>query len=230
MYTQLEEGEEPEWVFASAAGGIVCIKWQTDEKGFRFFRPTPGIFSQGNLFQTLAAPSVVNFLRSEAPERRAIGSARPKNAFRVEIHLRKSDEDELGHVTNSKYVSLIHDVLTFGLRTGYYANGSGIQMTQLDLPVDPEHQMVPASTAIAVPAGSAFYKKGKVFEFYTGYERELKVKPEVHVWSWVEPQRIGGEFDVIRFEICATDAQGQEQIVSLCRTIVRDDTRLQASL
>ncbi|KAG0045295.1 hypothetical protein BGZ83_009483 [Gryganskiella cystojenkinii] len=242
LYATPIQGEEPERVFASAEGGVVFIKWQTSEAGFRFFRPTPGIF-QGELAKHLVAPSTVTFLRPEAPEKRSVGSVRPGNAYRVQIHLRKSDEDELGHVTNSRYVSLIHDVLTFGLRTGYYANGSGAQRTTVDLPtiVTPSSTLSSSSTPslsslvptteIAVPAGSAFYKKADVVELFTGYERELKVKPGVYVWTWVEPERIRNEFDVVRFEICAIDDHGQEQVVSLCRAIVREDVpKLQASL
>ncbi|KAF9353842.1 hypothetical protein BGX26_008397 [Mortierella sp. AD094] len=224
LYTKLKEGEEPERCFASAEGAIVFIKWQTDEKGHRFFKPTPGIF----VGLDLSAPSVLHFLGQKAPEMRAIGSTRPQNAFKVQIHLRKSDEDELGHVTNSRYVALLHDVLTFGLRTGYYSNGTGETKTETDLPVIPSHNMT-TSQDIAVPAGSRFYKRGEVVELYVGYERELKVKPEVYVWSWVEPAKIQDAYDVIRFEICSTE-NGQEQVVSLSRAIIKEDTHQRASL
>ncbi|KAF9099969.1 hypothetical protein BGX23_008741 [Mortierella sp. AD031] len=225
QYTLLEEDDEPERVFASAEGSIVFVKWQTDDKGFRFFRPTPGIFQD----KSLAAPSVIQFLNAQAPETRPAGSQRPANAFRVQIHLRKSDEDELGHVTNSRYVSLIHDVLTFGLRTGYYANGSGSSKTAADLPKIASHETKADTAEIAVRAGSAFYKRGDVFELYVGYERELKVKPGVYVWTWVEPERIDDEFDVVRFEICSTE-NGKEEVVSLSRAIVREDPKQRASL
>ncbi|ORZ10982.1 hypothetical protein BCR41DRAFT_356807 [Lobosporangium transversale] len=225
LYTELKEGDEPERLIASAEGALVFIKWQEDDKGHRFFKPTQGVFH--NL--DLAAPKVIHFLRETAPERRPSGSARPKNAFRVQIHLRKSDEDELGHVTNSRYVSLIHDVLTFGLRTGYYANGAGISQTPNDLHVIPSHSGTNESD-IAVPAGSMFYKRGTIYELYVGYERELKVKPGVYVWSWVEQDKIQDEYDVIRFEICSTEDDGQEQVVSLSRAIVKEDTTTRPSL
>lgn len=226
-YNVLDEDEEPERIFASAEGGIVFIKWQTDEKGHRFFKPTPGIFQD----TTLVAPPIVHFLRGSVPENRPIESLRPPNAFRVQIHLRKSDEDELGHVTNSRYVSLLHDVLTFGLRTGYYANGTGSSITATDLSVFPaQSKRLNDASDVSVSAGSVFYKRGTIMEFYVGYERELKVKPEVNVWSWVERDRIQDEFDVVRFEICSVDDEGKEQIVSLCRAVVKEDPHPRALL
>ncbi|KAG0009014.1 hypothetical protein BGZ80_002829 [Entomortierella chlamydospora] len=224
LYTELKEGDEPERCFASAEGGLVFVKWQADEKGHRFFRPTPGVF----VGLDLTAPPVIEFLGQKAPEMRPIGSTRPRNAFKVQIHLRKSDEDQLGHVTNSRYVGLLHDVLTFGLRTGYYSNGSGEDETETDLPVVPSYNMT-TSQDVAVPAGSRFYKRGKIMELYVGYERELKVKPETYVWSWVEPTKIQDAYDVIRFEICSTE-NGQEQVVSLCRAIIKENTHQRASL
>ncbi|KAG0213417.1 hypothetical protein BGX28_004473 [Mortierella sp. GBA30] len=226
QYAVLDDDEEPERLFASAEGALVFIKWQTDEKGHRFFRPTPGVFQN----PVLAAPPTIQFLNENAPERRPEGSLRPQNAFRVQIHLRKSDEDELGHVTNSRYASLIHDVLTFGLRSGYYANGTGASRTAIDLPVIPSEKALISSNDVAVPAGSVYYKRGHVYELYVGYERELKVKPEVYVWSWVESSRILDEFDVMRFEICSTDDHGKEQVVSLSRAIVREDLQQRPSL
>ncbi|KAG0272693.1 hypothetical protein BGZ95_011517 [Linnemannia exigua] len=224
-YSTLDADDEPERVFASAGGSIVFVKWQTNDKGFRFFKPTPGIFHD----KSLAAPATIQFLNSQAPAKRPAGSSRPANAFRVQIHLRKSDEDELGHVTNSRYVSLIHDVLTFGLRTGYYANGSGASKTAVDLPTIASHETDAATAKVAVPAGSAFYKRGDVFELYVGYERELKVKPGVYVWTWVEPERIHDEFDVVRFEVCSTES-GKEEVVSLSRAIIRENPQKLASL
>ncbi|KAG0344829.1 hypothetical protein BG004_004131 [Podila humilis] len=223
-YKDLDPSDEPERLFASAEGALVFIKWQKDDKGRRFFKPVPGIFQD----PSLAGPSVISFLEPAQPTKRAQGSLRPSNAFRVQIHLRKSDEDQLGHVTNSRYVSLLHDVLTFGLRRGYYSNGSGASRTATPLPVicndDVASETSLPSSQVAVAAGSAYYKRANVFELYVGYEQELKVKPGVFVWSWVEPQRIQDEFDVVRFEICATSSVGEEQVVSLSRAIIQEDT------
>ncbi|KAF9405880.1 hypothetical protein BGZ94_003338 [Podila epigama] len=221
MYRELQEGDEPERVFASAEGALVFIKWQTDDKGHRFFKPTPGVFQD----PSLVTPSFIKFLDASQPLKRPQSSPRPANAFRVQIHLRKSDEDELGHVTNSRYVSLLHDVLTFGLRRGYYSNGTGSCRTSNNLPaICSENMLEVESSQIAVPAGSAFFKRANIYELYVGYENELKVKPGVFVWSWVEPERIQNEFDVVRFEICATSSQGEEQVVSLSRAIIQEDS------
>ncbi|KAK3806698.1 MAG: hypothetical protein J3Q66DRAFT_358244 [Benniella sp.] len=228
QYAVLGEDEEPERLLASAEGLLVFIKWQTDEKGHRFFKPTPGIFQD----HSLVAPRTIHFLKETLPEKRPLGLLRPPNAFRVQIHLRKSDEDELGHVTNSRYVSLLHDVLTFGLRTGYYANGVGASKTMTNLLTYPE--ATPKTDGsyqeVSVPAGSNFYKRGTIFELYVGYEQELKVKPEVYVWSWVERERIHDEFDVVRFEICSTNPDGTQSIVSLCRAVIREDSSQRALL
>ncbi|KAF9973084.1 hypothetical protein BGZ65_009446 [Modicella reniformis] len=226
QYAILDEDEEPERIFASAEGVIVFIKWQTNEKGHRFYTPTPGIFQD----TSLVVPRTIRFLKETEPEKRPVGQLRPPNAFRVQIHLRKSDEDRLGHVTNSRYVCLIHDVLTFGLRTGYYANGVGSSITGTDLPVSASDLMNTAPPSVAVPAGSNFYKRGTIFEFFVGYERELKVKPEVYVWSWVERDRIQDEFDVVRFEICTPDDMGQEQLISVSRAVIREDFHPRALL
>jgi len=60
-------------------------------------------------------------------------------------------------------------------------------------------------------------------EVYIGYENELKVTPDVFVWSWVEKDRIQDQLDVIRFEICSGDIyQGSERILSLCRAVVQE--------
>ncbi|KAF9379870.1 hypothetical protein CPB97_008702 [Podila verticillata] len=225
QYSELETDDEPERLFASAEGALVFIKWQTDDKGHRFFKPTPGVFHD----PSLAAPSVIHFLDPSQPARRPQGSSRPANAFRVQIHLRKSDEDELGHVTNSRYVSLLHDVLTFGLRSGYYGNGTGSSRTTNNLPVICNDDMSMDASQVAIPAGASYYKRANIFELYVGYENELKVKPGVYVWSWVEPQRIQDQFDVVRFEICATNGN-QEQVVSLSRAIIHEDTSERALL
>ncbi|KAG0239638.1 hypothetical protein B0O80DRAFT_447556 [Mortierella sp. GBAus27b] len=226
-YTVLGEDEEPERLIASAEGVIVFIKWQTDDKGHRFFNSTPGIFQD----TTLAVPRTIHFLKDTSPKKRPLGLQRPPNAFRVQINLRKSDEDELGHVTNSRYVSLLHDVLTFGLRTGYYANGTGTSITTGDLPAFPAQlERMHDVPYVPVAAGSKFYKRGTIFEFYVGYERELKVKPEVYVWSWVERDRIQDEFDVVNFEICSVDDNGNEEITTLVRAVVKEDTNPRALL
>ncbi|KAG0005556.1 hypothetical protein BGZ65_010792 [Modicella reniformis] len=166
-------------------------------------------------------------LRDQQPERNGTVSPRPENAFRLEIYLRKSDEDELGHVTNSRYVSLIYEVLSYGLSKGYYANGSGSYITSSPLPVYAA-SVTPVGSApkdIAVPAGLKFYKDGNILEIFVGYERELKVKPNVYVWSWVERSRIQNQLDVIQFEICSGDVQGGEKVLSPCRIIIKEYER-----
>ncbi|KAF9977494.1 hypothetical protein BGZ73_005881 [Actinomortierella ambigua] len=245
QYSTLDEGDEPERLIASAEGSIVFIQWQKDPKtGRRFFKSTAGVFQDPSLL----APSITNFAIENHPQKRSASEPRPTNAFRLPLILRKSDEDELGHVTNSRYVGLLSDVIHYGLSLGYYANGSGPNKTSQDLaayPVLPEILPVDdagasLATTVAVPAGSTFYKNAKVHELYVGYERELKVQPGIYVWSWVEKDRVvvpnhgfDGEdtaFDVIRFEICTKDAKGQEQLLSLCRALVREDGRLKAQL
>ncbi|KAF9577577.1 hypothetical protein BGW38_007125, partial [Lunasporangiospora selenospora] len=216
----LEDDEEPERVFASAEGSLVFVKWQTDENGRRFFKSTPGVFQD----PSLAAPAAVQFLISDPPQPRSEGSVRPANAFRVPLNLRKSDEDQLGHVTNSRYVALLHDVLTYGLRTGYYSTGKGAFRTGADLHVIPQD----STSGVAVPKGSVYFKRANIYELYVGYERELKVKPGVAVWTWIEQDdRLPESFAVVRFEICATDKDGREQIVSLSRAIIREDVEQQ---
>ncbi|KAF9438767.1 hypothetical protein BGZ76_005073 [Entomortierella beljakovae] len=225
LYAELKEDDEPERCFASAEGSLVFIKWMKDEKGHKYFKPTPGIFTG---YDSLAVPSSIKFLKHNAPISRSRDSPRPQNAFKVEIHLRKSDEDELGHVTNSRYAALLHDVLTFGLRKGYYANGAGTSITEADLPKIPS-QRSPVPSETAVLAGSRFYKYGNVMELYVGYERELKVKPGVYIWSWVEPEKTNGLYDCISFEICSVD-NDQEKIVSLSRAMIIEDQTQRSSL
>ncbi|KAF9168230.1 hypothetical protein DFQ26_000467 [Actinomortierella ambigua] len=242
QYATLEEGDEPERLIATAEGSIVFIQWQQDPNtGRRFFKSTPGIFED----PSLVAPPITNFCMEQHPQKRSASEPRPTNAFRLPIILRKSDEDELGHVTNSKYVALLNDVIQYGLNFGYYANGTGPNKTSKDLAVYPQlPEILPVNgadaSAVAVPAGSTFYRSAKVHELYVGYERELKVQPGIYAWSWVEKDRVvvpnhgfGGEdtaFDVIRFEICNKDAKGQEQLLSICRAIIREDTHLKAQL
>ncbi|KAF9360653.1 hypothetical protein BGX26_008330 [Mortierella sp. AD094] len=137
------------------------------------------------------------------PVARAAGSPRPGNAFKFELHLRKSDEDQLGHVTNSRYGSLVHDVVDYGVLTGYYANSTGPCRTSLPLPrksshltLKPGHQNnVIQTSEVAVPVGSQFYKDANVQEVYVGYENELKVKPSgIFAWSWVERDKVQGNW------------------------------------
>ncbi|KAG0260444.1 hypothetical protein BG011_001880 [Mortierella polycephala] len=227
-YQQLHEDDEPERLFASAESTLVFIEWQEDENGRQFLRPTQGPL-QDNL---LVRPPTIPFLCKQGPERRPVLSARPENAFRVGLHLRPSDMDEFGHVTNSRYTSLVCDVLSLGMRLGYYANGSGPFKTAASLPtisplglLDPEPVKVMdgSESSIAVPAGSRFYKDANVLELFVGYESELKMKPNVFMWSWVERERTQDQLDVILFEICSEDSKGRERLISVCRAIIRED-------
>ncbi|KAG0221821.1 hypothetical protein BGX31_009543 [Mortierella sp. GBA43] len=214
-------GDVPERQFASAEGVVIFILWQQDENGHQFFKPHPGPLQD----RTLVAPPFVDLLRRQAPSRSdAVGSPRPENAFRLDILLRRSDEDELGHTTNSRVPALIYEALVYGLNNGYYANGSGPCITSSSLPTCVS-KTASGSQTIAVPAGSKFYKSGNIRELYVGYERELKVKPGVYVWSWVERTRIQGQLDVIQFEVCSEDDQGKEKVLSLCRIIIQEYQR-----
>ncbi|KAG0325660.1 hypothetical protein BGZ99_000308 [Dissophora globulifera] len=226
-YNQLQDGDELERQFASAEGGLVYILWQEDDKGHRFFRPHPSPFQDRELLQR---PPVVKLLRQQAPELRPQGSSLPENAFRFSLELRKSDEDELGHVTNSRYTSLVYDVLAYGANAGYYANGSGSFTNSVPLPRYAQQAAidVPGTTLsenVAIPVGSRFYKIFNVLEMYVGFENEVKVKPGVYVWSWVEKEKIAGQLDVIRFEICTKGENGQERVLSLCRAVIREYRR-----
>ncbi|KFH62784.1 hypothetical protein MVEG_11310 [Podila verticillata NRRL 6337] len=234
LYSQ-QEGEEPARLFASAEGAIVFIKWQQDPTtGRRFYKPTLGPYHDSSLM----TPSVIDFVGGSGPGRRTQDQPRPSNAFRVPILLRQSDKDSLGHVTNSRYASIINDVFVYSLQQGYYANGSGAARTEVGLPVlsaGPHGSEEKTAThgsqgAIAVPAGAQFYKQAKVHELYVGYEDELKVKPGVVVWSWVERERLEGRLDVAQFEICATDEAGVEKVVSQCRAVFLENGVQKASL
>jgi hypothetical protein len=96
-YRHLMPGDVPERQFASAEGVVVFILWQQDENGHQFFKPHPGPIQD----RTLVGSPFVHLLRRQAPSRSdAVGSPRPENAFRLDIHLRKSDEDEVHHILN----------------------------------------------------------------------------------------------------------------------------------
>ncbi|KAG0017371.1 hypothetical protein BGZ81_010778 [Podila clonocystis] len=235
LYAQLPPGEEPGRLFASAEGAVVFIQWQQDPTtGRRFYRPTSGPYQDSSL----VVPSMIDFVGGSGPGRRTADQPRPDNAFRVPFLLRQSDKDELGHVTNSRYASIIHDVFRYGLQQGYYANGTGEARTGRALPVlsagwheSEEKALVGSQLGVAVPAGVRFYKRAKVHELYVGYEDELKVKPGVVVWSWVERERLQGVFDVVQFEICVTDeTTGAEKVVSQCRVVFLEDGVQKASL
>lgn len=120
-------------------------------------------------------------------------------------------------------MALISDALWHGLSRGYYANGSGPRTLSSSLPTFSSGTTSSGSTSIAVTAGSRFYGDGNILELYVGYEHELKVKPGVYVWSWVERNRIQDKLDVVQFEICSEDdSQGKEKLLSLGRAIIRE--------
>ncbi|KAG0347643.1 hypothetical protein BG004_007276 [Podila humilis] len=235
-YSHLADGEEPERLFASAEGAVVFIQWHEDASGRVFFRPTAGPFNIPGLLQS----SILQFASGDGPRRRTDTQPRPDHAFRSPFLLRQSDKDALGHVTNSRYATIVHDVLTWGMQQGYYANGSGESRTEYALPVmslgphgTNESQLASlgqTSLVAAVPAGARHYKKVKVHEMYVGYEAELKVKPGVVVWSWVEREKLQRQFDVIQFEIYSTDETGVEQVISQCRVLTLEETARKASL
>jgi hypothetical protein len=93
-YQQLAPGDMPERPIASSEGALVFILWQEDDKGHRFFKPHPGPFQD----KALILPPFVKMLVQQSPDRSdAVSSPRPKNAFRQELLLRKSDEDEVSY-------------------------------------------------------------------------------------------------------------------------------------
>jgi hypothetical protein len=108
-YQQLQEGDEPERLFASSEDGLVHIKWMEDETGKKHFKsePCPFRLAIGEPFS--------QFIREKAPALRPKGSARPDNAFRIEIHLRKSDEDQ---VRTPRYLFVLLIIITF-LKVAY---------------------------------------------------------------------------------------------------------------
>ncbi|KAF9193227.1 hypothetical protein BGZ49_003311 [Haplosporangium sp. Z 27] len=224
MYQQLKEGDEPERQFACVEDGLVCIKWQTDEKGHRFFKSHPCPIR--DLVQV--KPPVVQLIRPKGPDRRPAGSPRPANAFKYVVHVRKSDEDQLGHVTNSRYAAILDDIVKYGLSKGYYANGTGPHKTSSPLPRIAEHlDNNTLSSEVAVPAGSQFYKEANVREMYVGYEHELKVKiTGVYAWSWVEKDKVQENLDVVIVEICLQNTDGSEKLISLCRVILGERQRV----
>ncbi|KAF9091347.1 hypothetical protein BGX29_010984 [Mortierella sp. GBA35] len=233
QYRHLKPEDEPERQFAISIATLVFIEWgPANEHGHRSFKPAPCPLND----QKLVMNQTTLFYRPQGLSKRAEGSERPDHAFKVDLPLRPSDIDQLGHVTNSRYALLLHDILSHGLRKGYYANGSGPFKTTLALPVhsikEAASNVKTSSTAVAnIPVGSKYYKNAEIQEFYVGYENELKVEDTIVVWSWVERERIVGNkdggvdrrpLDVVVFEFCSVDAQGKERIVSLCRTVIRE--------
>ncbi|KAF9103038.1 hypothetical protein BGX27_010759 [Mortierella sp. AM989] len=224
-YQQLQEGDKPERQFASVEDGLVCIEWLKDENGRKYFKKCSYPLND----PTMIRPRFVKLLQEAAPTPRTAGLPRPENAFKFEMHLRESDEDSLGHVTNSRYGSLIFDVVEHGVKTGYYANGSGPCRTSSPLPRNASHLSLKygypdhstQASEIAVPADSRFYKESNIHEIYVGYENELKANPSgIFAWSWVEKDRIQGTLDVVIVEICLEDSDGTDKLISLCRVVI----------
>ncbi|KAF9926991.1 hypothetical protein FBU30_003600 [Linnemannia zychae] len=194
QYSQLAPDDEPERQFATSVATLAFIDWEgPDEGGHRGLKLAPCPIHDRSLIMKQTA----HFFRPETLSRRSNETVRPSHAFLVDLPLRFSDIDELGHVTNSRYPLLVHDVLTHGLGMGYYANGSGTLATPQILPVYSRavptisHVNIISSDAVAnIPAGSKYYKDAEVVEFYVGYENELKIEEKIIVWSWVERERI----------------------------------------
>ncbi|KAF9581940.1 hypothetical protein BGW38_000865 [Lunasporangiospora selenospora] len=238
LYQELAPGEEPQRLLASATSSLVWVKTIIDKDGHERFQPAEMPFRD----ESIVSPSVIQ-LRCPDPLRlSAPGTPRPPNAFRVPLCLRMSDIDQLGHVTNSRYPSFIHDVLTYGLEQGYYANGFGPLKTTKDLPsisigdegCGNSRTVIgsndPRSAQIAVRSGAQFYRKAKIHELYVGYEQELKVQDGSSVWSWVEKDRVQGKFDVVRFEICFLNSKGEDEVASISRALIHEHALQKASL
>ncbi|KAF9903410.1 hypothetical protein BX616_001641 [Lobosporangium transversale] len=236
MYERLEPGDEPPRQFASVDGGQVFVKFETNEQGQGFFRPDPCPFKP----YPVIGPKLAQMILEKGPEE---VKERPKNAFKIKLRLRESDEDELGHVTNSRYAGLLYDVLFYGIQQGYYANGSGPFTTPEPLVKDATTTTTTTmlttttttntesrsglrteSTNIAVPAGARFYKDANVHEVFVGYQHELKVRDGVYAWSWVEREKIHNGLDVIQIQVCSSN-DGSEKIISLWRAIIGETSR-----
>lgn len=119
-------------------------------------------------------------------------------------------------------------MLSHGLEKGYYANGSGPLRTPLSplLVHSGKGANSPSGAAVDIPTESHYYENADILEFYVGYENELKIEDTIVVWSWVERERVITDnelpLDVVVFEFCAVDEQGQERLISLCRTVIRE--------
>ncbi|KAK3830697.1 MAG: hypothetical protein J3R72DRAFT_495909 [Linnemannia gamsii] len=233
QYSQLAPEDEPERQFATSVATLAFIEWsQPNEHGHRSPKSAPCPFND----RSLIVEQTANFFRPQGLVKRHSESLRPDHAFKVDLPLRPSDIDQLGHVTNSRYALLLHDVLSHGLEKGYYANGSGPLSTLSTLPVysgkvlmaNAHDNIISSDALVNIPAGSKYYKDADILEYYVGYENELKIEDTIVVWSWVERERIVDKddasrpLDVVVFEFCAVDEQGRERLISLCRTVVRE--------
>ncbi|KAF9904354.1 hypothetical protein EC991_002806 [Linnemannia zychae] len=226
QYSQLAPEDEPERQFATSIATLTFIEWsQPNENGHRSLKLAPCPFQD----RSLIVEQTGNYFRPQGLVKRASESVRPDHAFKVDLPLRPSDIDQLGHVTNSRYALLVHDILSYGLEKGYYANGSGPLKTPSALPIYSGKGSSLTSALTNIPAGAKYYKDAEIHELYVGYENELKVEDTIVVWSWVERERIVDSndearrpMDVVLFEICAVDEQGREKLISLCRTVMRE--------
>ncbi|KAF9142013.1 hypothetical protein BGX30_003575 [Mortierella sp. GBA39] len=233
QYSHLAPEDEPERQFATSIATLAFVEWgQPNEHGHRSIKSAPSPYTD----MSLIVEQTAKFHRPDGLSKRAAGG-RPDHAFKVDLPLRPSDIDQLGHVTNSRYVLLLHDVLSHGLEKGYYANGSGpLRTPSTPLPVHSGKTLSTLSDAVVnIPTGSQYYKNADILEFYVGYENELKIEDDIVVWSWVERERILVDkdqlpLDVVVFEFCAVDDQGQERLISLCRAVIRERVETLASL
>ncbi|KAF9153423.1 hypothetical protein BG015_003449 [Linnemannia schmuckeri] len=231
QYNQLAPEDEPERQFAISIATLAFVEWgKANEHGHRSIKSAPCPYTD----RSLIVEQTAKFHRPNGLAKRAAAGGRPDHAFKVDLPLRPSDIDQLGHVTNSRYALLLHDVLSHGLEKGYYANGSGpLRTPSTPLPIHSGKTLSTLSDAVVnIPTGSQYYKNAYILEFYVGYENELKIEDTIVVWSWVERERILVDkeqpLDVIVFEFCAVDKQGQERLISLCRTVIRERVQILA--
>ncbi|KAF9135773.1 hypothetical protein BGW39_000070 [Mortierella sp. 14UC] len=216
QFSQLAPEDEPERQFATSVATLAFIEWsQPNEHGHRSLTSAPCPFQD----RSLVVEQTAIFFRPEGLAKRASASVRPDHAFKVDLPLRPSDVDQLGHVTNSRYALLLHDVLSHGLEKGYYANGSGPLKTTSTLPVY-SGKASSTNALTNIPAGSKYYKNAEILEFYVGYESELKVEDTIVVWSWVERERIVDSKDDARRPIDVMSASNTRAACANCLVLL----------
>jgi hypothetical protein len=95
QYSQLEVEDEPERQFATSIATLAFVEWgQRNEHGHRSIKSAPCPYKD----RTLVVEQTAKFHRPEGPSKRAATSSsggRPDHAFKVDLPLRPSDNDEV---------------------------------------------------------------------------------------------------------------------------------------